>query len=87
MKSYAIVQASGRQFWIEEDRFYDFDKLPLQPGDNFNLTNILLVNDQDKVNIGQPFVEDSYTIEATVLRHFCATLPLFTRTIFQIFYI
>ena len=69
MKSYAIVQASGRQFWIEEDRFYDFDKLPLQPGDNFNLTNILLVNDQGKVNIGQPFVEDSYTIEATVLRH------------------
>ena len=69
MKSYAIVQASGRQFWIEEDRFYDFDKLPLQPGDNFNLTNILLVNDQGKVNIGQPFVEDSYTIEATVSRH------------------
>ena len=56
MKSYAIVQASGRQFWIEEDRFYDFDKLPLQPGDNFNLTNILLVNDQGKVNIGKPFV-------------------------------
>ena len=29
MKSYAIVQASGKQFWIEENRFYDFDKLPL----------------------------------------------------------
>ena len=26
MSSYAIVQASGKQFWIEEQKFYDFDK-------------------------------------------------------------
>ena len=32
MGSYAIVKASGRQFWIEENRFYDLNKLPLQPG-------------------------------------------------------
>ena len=23
---YAIVQASGKQFWIEENKFYDFNK-------------------------------------------------------------
>ena len=33
MDSYAIIQASGKQFWVEEKRFYDFNKLPLQPGD------------------------------------------------------
>ena len=27
MESYAIVQASGKQFFIEENKFYDFDKL------------------------------------------------------------
>ena len=37
MEPYAIVQASGKQFWIEENKFYDFDKLPLDRGDTFSL--------------------------------------------------
>ena len=70
MESYAIVQASGKQFWIEENKFYDFDKLPLDRGDNFSLNQILLVKNQEhSVSIGKPFLDASYSIEATVLRH------------------
>lgn len=69
MGSYAIVKASGRQFWIEEKRFYDLNKLPLQPGDTFTLNQILLVKQNDKLELGKPFLEDKYTVEATVLRH------------------
>jgi len=69
MESYAIVQASGKQFWVEEDKFYDFDKLPLDRGDNFSLNQILLVKEQDSVAIGKPFLNEEYTVEATVLRH------------------
>ena len=69
MASYAIVQASGKQFWVEEKRFYDFDKLPLNKGDTFQLNNILLVNKNNVLSIGTPFLEDSYTNNATVLRH------------------
>ena len=69
MESYAIVQASGKQFWVEENRFYDFDKLPLDRGDTFSLNQILLVNKENSVDIGRPFLNDSYKIEATVLRH------------------
>jgi large subunit ribosomal protein L21 len=70
MESYAIVQASGKQFWIEENKFYDFDKLPLDRGDNFSLNQILLVkNQENSVSIGKPFLDASYSIEATVLRH------------------
>jgi len=69
MESYAIVQASGKQFWIEEKKFYDFDKLPLDSGDTFNLNQILLVNQEDEVAIGKPFLDSSYSVEATVLRH------------------
>ena len=69
MSSYAIVQASGKQFWVEENKFYDFDKLPLDRGDNFYLNQILLVNQQDSVNIGKPFLDNEYAVEATVLRH------------------
>ena len=69
MSSYAIVQACGKQFWVEEDKFYDFDKLPLDSGDNFSLNQILLVKQQGLVKLGKPFLDDEYQIEATVLRH------------------
>ena len=69
MESYAIVQASGKQFFIEENKFYDFDKLPLDRGDTFTLNQILLVNEENSVAIGKPFLDESHTVEATVLRH------------------
>ena len=69
MSSYAIVQASGKQFWVEESKFYDFDKLPLNRGDMFNLNQILLVKDSDSISVGQPFLDKEFNIEATVLRH------------------
>ena len=69
MGTYAIVQASGKQFWVEENKFYDFDKLPLARGDSFSLNQILLVNQDTSVEIGKPYLDSSYTVEATVLRH------------------
>ncbi len=69
MESYAIIQANGEQFWIEENKFYDFDKLPLNPGDTFDLNQVLLVNKKDSVLIGKPFLNDVYKVQAIVLRH------------------
>ena len=69
MLPYAIIQASGKQFWIEENKFYDFDKLPLDKGDNFSLNQILLVKQGESIDIGKPFLDDKYTVEGTVLRH------------------
>jgi large subunit ribosomal protein L21 len=69
MSSYAIVQASGKQFWVEERKFYDFDKLPLNRGDMFNLNQILLVKEADSTSVGKPFLDKEFNIEATVLRH------------------
>ena len=69
MSSYAIVQASGKQFWVEERKFYDFDKLPLNRGDMFNLNQILLVKESDFISLGKPFLDKEFNIEATVLRH------------------
>jgi large subunit ribosomal protein L21 len=68
MQTYAIVQASGKQFWVEQNKFYDFDKLPLNRGDKFSLNQILLVKDVNSVHLGKPFLEN-YSVRATVLRH------------------
>ena len=73
MTTYAIVQASGKQFWIEENRFYDFDKLPLNSGDLFKLNKVLLVNKHDSVHIGKPFLEKECIVEASVIRHLSGT--------------
>jgi len=69
MEPYAIFQASGKQFWIEENKFYDFDKLPLDRGDTFSLNQILLVNQNHSFQIRKPFLDKEYTVEAKVLRH------------------
>jgi len=69
MLSYAIVQASGKQFWVEPGRFYDFDKLPLKNGDVFTLNNILLMNTSGEVSLGRPFLGSEFTIDAKVIRH------------------
>ena len=69
MVSYAVVQASGKQFWVEEKRFYDLDKLPLNEKEVFTLNNILLINKNNSVQIGTPYLDKNFVIEATVLRH------------------
>ena len=69
MASYAIIQACGKQFWVEENKFYDFDKLPLSVGDSFNLNQVLLVKESDSLEVGRPFLDTSYSVQATVLRH------------------
>ena len=69
MVSYAIAEACGKQFWLEEGRFYDFNKLPLNKGDLFTLNNILLVKNGDDILFGTPYLDKEYTINVEVLRH------------------
>jgi large subunit ribosomal protein L21 len=69
MVSYAIAEACGKQFWLEEGRFYDFNKLPLDKGDLFTLNNVLLVNNGDSVFFGAPYLDKEYTVNVEVLRH------------------
>ena len=64
-----FVEACGKQFWIEEGRFYDFNKIPLDKGDTFSLNNILLVNLNNNIILGTPFLSDEYRVDVTVLRH------------------
>ena len=66
--NYAIIEASGRQFWVEPGRFYDFNRLDLNPGDKIALRRVLLVNQDGNVTVGQPCLNNA-KVEATVLGH------------------
>jgi large subunit ribosomal protein L21 len=66
--NYAIVEASGRQFWVEPGQFYDFNYLKLNPGDKIALTRVLLVNENGNITVGKPCLQNT-KIEATILGH------------------
>ena len=40
---YAIVEASGQQFWLQPNRYYDFDRLEGEVGDKVSLKEVLLM--------------------------------------------
>jgi large subunit ribosomal protein L21 len=66
--NYAIVEASGKQFWIEPGKFYDLNYLNLNPGDKISLVRVLLVNNNGNVSVGHPCLNNT-SVEATVLGH------------------
>nr|BDA97411.1 ribosomal protein L21 [Cryptomonas sp. NIES-345]BDA98372.1 ribosomal protein L21 [Cryptomonas sp. NIES-1327] len=68
MNNYAIIEASGKQFWVEPGKFYDLNYLGLNPGDKIALRKVLLINKEGNIVVGQPCLE-KVSVEATVLGH------------------
>lgn len=65
---YAIIEAAGKQFWIEPGRFYDLNRLALDPGDTIQFKRVLFVKNGDSIQIGQPCITNA-SVNATVVRH------------------
>jgi large subunit ribosomal protein L21 len=65
---YAIVEISGRQFWIETGKYYDFNRIPTELGKQITLNRVLLFNDEGKILIGKPYLE-SVQIQGKILEH------------------
>jgi len=66
--TYAIIATGGKQLRVEPGRFYDVERLPLEPEDTLSLDQVLLVKDGDSISIGQPLVKGA-SVEATVMSH------------------
>ena len=65
---YAIVEASGQQFWLQPNRYYDFDRVAVDVDGNFTIDNVLLVNDGQATTLGQPYVKGA-TVALKVMAH------------------
>lgn len=66
--SYAIIEAGGKQLRVEPGRFYEINRLGAEPDDNYVIDKVLLVNNEDEITIGQPYVEGA-TVEGTIMSH------------------
>ena len=65
---YAIVEASGQQFWLQPNRYYDFDRVAVDVDGNFTIDNVLLVNDGKATTLGQPYVKGA-SVALKVMAH------------------
>ena len=65
---YAIVEISGRQFWIETGKYYDFNRIPTELGKKITLNRVLLLNNDGDVLIGKPYL-DTVKIKGKILEH------------------
>jgi len=66
---YAVIESGGRQYIVEEGSVVNIEKTGKKPGDIIELSNILLLVDNKKVEIGRPYL-DKGTVLAEVKRHF-----------------
>ena len=65
---YAIVEASGQQFWLQPNRYYDLDRLQADVDATVTLDNVLLVKDAKGTTLGKPYVKDA-SVELKVMAH------------------
>ena len=67
-KTYAIVEASGKQFWLQPNRYYDLDRCNAEVDDLLTIDKVLLLNDGQDLKLGKPYVKDA-KVELKVLEH------------------
>ena len=65
---YAIVEISGRQFWIEPGKYYDFNRIPIDLDKQIILNRVLLLSNEGDVLIGKPYLE-SVKVKGKILEH------------------
>lgn len=65
---YAIVELSGRQFWMEPGKYYDFQRIPTKLGKQIILNRVLLLNNDGDLLVGKPYLE-SVKIQGKILEH------------------
>jgi len=58
MSKYAVIQLQGKQYQVQEGDEFAVDQIIEQEaGSKFDITDVLLVVDGDKRQIGEPLVE------------------------------
>ncbi len=67
-KTYAIVEASGKQFWLQPNRYYDLDRCHAEVNDVLTIDKVLLLNDGKDLKLGKPYVKDA-KVEIKILEH------------------
>ncbi|AEH44762.1 ribosomal protein L21 [Thermodesulfatator indicus DSM 15286] len=63
---YAVIKTGGKQYKVRPGDTIRVEKLPGEPGQEIELTDVLLVAKDDDLKIGQPLVEGAKVIATIV---------------------
>tara|TARA_B100000965_G_scaffold266979_1_gene225653 strand:- start:860 stop:1288 length:429 start_codon:yes stop_codon:yes gene_type:complete len=67
-ESYAIVEASGKQFWLQANRYYDLDRCHAEINDVLTIDKVLLIKDGKDLQVGKPYLKNA-KVEIKILEH------------------
>ena len=65
---YAIIEACGKQYKVTEGDVVFFEKLDAEEGKKVTFDKVILVSDDKKVQVGNPYVK-SIKVEGKVVSH------------------
>ncbi len=65
---YAIIEACGRQYKVQEGETVYFEKLDAEEGKKVSFDKVVLVSNDGKIQVGNPYVANA-KVEGTVVSH------------------
>ncbi len=66
---YVIIEASGRQYWVEPGKFFEVNNLAMKSGSQILIRRVLFGRYNEEIFIGKPYLPE-IKVEALVDRHF-----------------
>ena len=64
--SFAIIETGGKQYKVSTSKILEIEKLDVKKGETIKFKNVLLLNDNNNTEIGNPSI-DGATVEAKLL--------------------
>ena len=65
---YAIIESCGKQYKVAEGEVVFFEKLEVEEGKKVTFDNVVLVSNDGKVQVGNPYVK-GVKVEGKVVAH------------------
>ena len=65
---YAVIESCGKQYKVSEGDVVFFEKLDAEEGKKVTFSNVILVSDEGKVQVGNPYVK-GMKVEGKVISH------------------
>lgn len=65
---YAIIESCGKQYKVAEGDVVFFEKLDTEVGKKVTFSNVVLVSNEGKIEIGNPYVK-GFKVEGKVVAH------------------
>ncbi len=56
---FAVIKTGGKQYKVSEGEVLTVEKLDIEEGKDLDITEVLLIADGDKIEVGKPTIKDA----------------------------